>query len=189
MVLTLQERIFLVQAVLSKGEKYSQEVQDSFAEKFGADRVPHRHCVTALLDKFKKTGSVADRVRSGRPTVINEGVLHDVTNKLQRSPKKSLRRLSQETGISLGSIHKAVHKLKFRPYKVHDLTPPDFYLWGKLKGAVYANNPHTIEQLKDNIRETIHNIPREELERVFANMRRRVELCLGVNGGHFQQLM
>ena len=51
--------------------------------------------------------------------VINEIVLQDVTNKLQRSPKKYLRRLSQETGISFGSAHTAVHKLKFRLYKMH----------------------------------------------------------------------
>ena len=39
MILTL-EKIFLVQSVLSKGEKYSQKIQDSFAEKFGQDRMP-----------------------------------------------------------------------------------------------------------------------------------------------------
>ena len=46
-------------------------------------------------------------------------MLQDVTNKLQRSPKKSFRRLSPDTSISLRSAHKAVQKLKFRPYKVH----------------------------------------------------------------------
>ena len=30
-----------------------------------------------------------------------------------------------------------------------DLTPADFFLWGLLKGKVYKNTPHTIEQLKD----------------------------------------
>ena len=75
------------------------------------------------------------------------------------------------------------------PPRLPDLTPPDFYLWGELKGTVYANNPHTIEHLKDNIRPAISKIQREELVRVFTNMRKRVELCLEVNGRHFQQLM
>ena len=49
-----------------------------------------------------------------------------------------MRRLSQETRISLTSTHRAVHQLKFFPYKVHvvhELKPQDsekrllFCLW------------------------------------------------------------
>ena len=42
MVLTLQERIFIVENVLRKGGKYTKEVQELFQEKFGAERLPHR---------------------------------------------------------------------------------------------------------------------------------------------------
>ena len=119
MVLTLQERIFIVENVLRKGGKYTKEVQELFQEKFGAERLPHRNCVSALLHKFKETGSVRDKPKTGRPKVVTDTVLQNVTNKLQRSPRKSLRRLSQETRISLTSSHRAVHQLKFFPYKVH----------------------------------------------------------------------
>ena len=54
MVLTLQERIFVVENVLRKGGKYTKEVLELFQEKFSAERLPHRNCVSALLDKFKK---------------------------------------------------------------------------------------------------------------------------------------
>ena len=30
------------------------------------------------------------------------------------------------------------------PARSPDLTPPDFYLWGALKGKVYKSNPHTL---------------------------------------------
>ncbi|CAI9731087.1 Macrophage migration inhibitory factor-like [Octopus vulgaris] len=128
MVLILQERIFIVENVFRDGGKYTKEVQESFQEKFGAERLPHRNCVSALLHKFKKTGSVQDKPKSGRPKVVTDTVLQNVTNKLQRSPRKSLRRLSQETRISLTSTHRAVHQLKFFPYKVHvvhELKPQD----------------------------------------------------------------
>ncbi|CAI9733658.1 Macrophage migration inhibitory factor-like [Octopus vulgaris] len=128
MVLTLQERIFIVENVFRDGGKYTKEVQESFQEEFGAERLPHRNCVSALLHKFKKTGSVQDKPKSGRPKVVTDTVLQNVTNKLQRSPRKSLRRLSQETRISLTSTHRAVHQLKFFPYKVHvvhELKPQD----------------------------------------------------------------
>ena len=54
MVLTLQERIFVVENVLRKGGKFTKEVQKLFQEKFSTERLPHRNCVFALLDKIKK---------------------------------------------------------------------------------------------------------------------------------------
>ena len=33
-----------------------------------------------------------------------------------------------------------------------DLSPPDFFLWGALKGKTYANKPRTIQELENNIR-------------------------------------
>ena len=128
MVLTLQERIFVVENVLRKDEKYTKEVQELFQEKFRAKRLPQRNRISALLDKFKKTRSVQDKPKIGCPKVVSDTVLQNVTNKLQRNPQKSLRRLSQETRISLTSTHRAVHQLKFFPYKVqvvHELKPQD----------------------------------------------------------------
>ena len=39
MVLTVQERIFIVENVLRKGGKYTKEVQELFQEKFGAEQL------------------------------------------------------------------------------------------------------------------------------------------------------
>jgi hypothetical protein len=36
-----------------------------------------------------------------------------------------------------------------------DLNPCDFYLWRKLEGVEYANNPHDLKSVKQNIREAI----------------------------------
>jgi hypothetical protein len=36
----------------------------------------------------------------------------------------------------------------FWPPRSPDLNPCDFYLWGKLRNIVYANNPHDLEALK-----------------------------------------
>ena len=68
MVLTLQERIFIVENVLRKGGKYTKEVQELFQEKFGAERLPHRNCVSALSHKFKETGSVQRNWKCSRQT-------------------------------------------------------------------------------------------------------------------------
>ena len=69
-----------------------------------------------------------DRPRSGRPSLTNNEALENVTNKLIRSPHKSLRRLSQEVDMSLTSTYRAVKKQKFFPYKVsviHELKAQD----------------------------------------------------------------
>ena len=56
-------------------------------------------------------------------------VLQDTGNRLHKSPRKLLRRLSQQVGVSRTSTYKAVrNKMKFVPYKVyvvHDLAQGD----------------------------------------------------------------
>jgi hypothetical protein len=39
-------------------------------------------------------------------------------------------------------------------------------LWGSLKDTVYETNPHTLEELRHNIRGEISTISGEELQRV-----------------------
>ena len=38
------------------------------------------------------------------------------------------------------------------------MTPLDYCLWGAVKDKCYADNPETIDALKDNIREAIGEI-------------------------------
>ena len=75
------------------------------------------------------------------------------------------------------------------PPRSPDLSTSDFYLWGYLKGKVYEQNPHSIDELKDNIRNCISSITQVELERVFLNMLNRAQTCLDGGGGHFQHLL
>ena len=70
-----------------------------------------------------------------------------------------------------------------------DLSPPDFFVWGALKGKAYANKPRTIQELENNIRLEIAAISEDVLQATFANMNRRVQLCLDSCGEHFQYLL
>jgi hypothetical protein len=54
---------------------------------------------------------------------------------------------------------------------------------------VYRNNPHTIEELRDNIRREIQNSSEEELLRVNANFMKRCQECLQANGHHSEQFL
>ena len=64
------------------------------------------------------------------------------------------------------------------PPRSPDLTPPDYFLWGYLKGRVYRNKPRTTDALKANIAEEILAVTADVLARNLQNMARRVQSCL-----------
>ena len=53
------------------------------------------------------------------------------------------------------------------PPRSSDLTPPDYFLWGYLKGRVYQNKPRTIVALKANINEEIQALTADVLAKDF----------------------
>ena len=75
------------------------------------------------------------------------------------------------------------------PPRSPDLSPPNFFLWGALKGKAYAYKPRTIQELENKIRREIAAIIQDVLQATFANMKRRVQLCLDSGGEHFQHLL
>jgi hypothetical protein len=83
-----------------------------------------------MIKKFRETGSLFDENRNRQKSVSTLGILQDIPTAITRSPHKSLRKLSAQTGISLGSAHTAVRKmLKFYPYRMQvfqELIPGDY---------------------------------------------------------------
>ena len=72
------------------------------------------------------------------------------------------------------------------PPRSPDLTPADSFLWGLWKGKLYKNTPRTIEQLKEATRQAIRALNVDILEKVFQNLEKRIQVCLGVKGDQFQ---
>jgi hypothetical protein len=75
------------------------------------------------------------------------------------------------------------------PPRSPDLTAPDFFLWGYLKGKVYTNKPNTIPILKNNIQNEIADITPEVCENVMKNMAERVRICFAARGGHLTDII
>jgi hypothetical protein len=75
------------------------------------------------------------------------------------------------------------------PPRSPDLSPPDFYLSGVLKENVYKNNPHTLEELRQNTELCISNVTAETVHRVASDMRERVNACIAKRGGYFQHFI
>jgi transposase len=78
MVLSIEERVFLVEYVFRKGNRYTDLVQEQFAEKFPLTPVPHRNAVRRLTEKFRETGSVLVAERRGRSSMLNDKKLMDI---------------------------------------------------------------------------------------------------------------
>jgi len=75
------------------------------------------------------------------------------------------------------------------PPRSPDLMPPDYFLWGYMKGSVYQNKARTIDALKANITEEIQAVTADVLARISQNMAHQVQSCLDANGGHFQHML
>ena len=51
------------------------------------------------------------------------------------------------------------------------------------------SNSYNLDQLKQNITNAIRGITREELQAVTANVVKRAQKCIDVNGKHIQHLL
>lgn len=73
------------------------------------------------------------------------------------------------------------------PARSPDLTPLDFYLWGRLKSLVYEKPVNTREELIERIYEAVA-IVKEELRNIdlAAELQKRALLCQQESGGHFE---
>ena len=122
-MLTTQERIYIVfeyhslQSVVSLQRKWRHDFSTT---------TPSDKSILSLYTKFKVTGSVADAKRSGRPWEIDR---KKVIEQFENEPSSSIRRISREIDISIGSISQILRKKKMRPYSLRvlqELSEEDF---------------------------------------------------------------
>jgi transposase len=78
--------------------------------------VPNKSTIQRLVERFRVTGSIGEKRRSGRPSVLSNDSLEDIRARLLQSPRKPLRKLSQQTEMSYGSVQRAEKRLKLHQY-------------------------------------------------------------------------
>ncbi|EFN87283.1 hypothetical protein EAI_12588, partial [Harpegnathos saltator] len=71
------------------------------------------------------------------------------------------------------------------PPRSPDFTPPDFYIWGFLKDAVFHQSPTTRQDMMDRIRNACRAIPANVLLKLVESFEKRVRVCRAVDGGVF----
>ena len=74
--------------------------------------MPNHSTIRRQAKIFKETGSVKNRKVNHRRHVLTEETLDEIGKRLEHTPQKSLKRLSQETGVSVSSVQRATTLLK-----------------------------------------------------------------------------
>jgi transposase len=98
-----------------------QQVQRSFERKFRKP-APSRANIRLLVNRFKRTGSVLDEKRSGRPQTSEDGV-GCIQQATEQSPRASVRPLSNQLDIPRPTVWRVLHfKLKKREYHLNCVT-------------------------------------------------------------------
>ena len=117
-----QQRIKIIDAYFAaKSVLLSQR---KCRKDFGRNNVPDRRTIQRLVAKFRKIESVADAHKDWHCSsfgIIRENI-ENLRERHEKSPRKSTRRLSQETGISIISVLRVLHDdFKLFCYKIQIL--------------------------------------------------------------------
>jgi hypothetical protein len=86
--------------------------RQKFWRKFHDERVPSRRTVHNLVNKLRTTGLLIDKKQKHKRQVLTVEKLHDIRVRLERIPRKSLKHLVQETGVSKSRARMATQLLK-----------------------------------------------------------------------------
>jgi hypothetical protein len=70
------------------------------------------------VNTLRTTGLLIDKKQKHKRRVLTEEKLDDIGPGLEHTSRKSLKRLTQETGVSKSSARTATQLLKLRPYKI-----------------------------------------------------------------------
>ena len=93
---SLCKRVY-IQNTYMKSRKSCSKTQCKFQIKFPGGPVPNPSTIRRQAKRFKETGSVKDRKVNCRRHVLTKETLDETGERLEHTPKKSLKRLSQET--------------------------------------------------------------------------------------------
>jgi hypothetical protein len=86
--------------------------------KFHDERVPSRQTIHKLVNKLRSTGLLIDKKQKHKRRVHTEEKLDDTRAIFEYTPRKSLKRLAPETGVSKPSARTATQLLKLKLYKI-----------------------------------------------------------------------
>ncbi|CAF0812160.1 unnamed protein product [Adineta ricciae] len=117
MPINLQLRIKIV---LTMAKLESLSPVRRYFQRENVSNIPSEKSIKAVYDKFIETGTVFDRQRSGRPSLMTEEKLDEIEEVLSTTSMVSVRGVSQSVNLSKTVVHRAMRDvLGYKPYKMH----------------------------------------------------------------------
>jgi hypothetical protein len=114
---SIEQIVFLIETFFAK-KKSAKKCIREFRLKFPEAPVPSQPYVNQLIRKWHSTGSVQDKKKERKRSVLTEEKLTDIQARLQLSPRKSLRRLAQDADIAYTTARRTTKIFGFRPYRI-----------------------------------------------------------------------
>jgi transposase len=122
-MLLLKQRVLLMEFVFKNGDKCTESVKQEFRNPFLDTREPHHDTVWNLVSKFHETGSVQDAPRSGRPSILSQEKVDEISDPTTaKSKKKTLRKFPNKLDWATAQLIKLLRMnwscflTKFQPY-------------------------------------------------------------------------
>jgi hypothetical protein len=111
----LQQKNFIVQCYFKNGESLENgdcsyltfRIFEEFQQKFPDFPGTYQQLaqkVYKCVNMFLETGSVLRKKGSGRPTKRTAKNIEEIEQRIVETPNKSIRRLTQETNLSFGTV-------------------------------------------------------------------------------------
>ena len=124
MVWSIEERTFCVTLYLEA--KSLKTVQVRYCRSFNFNNFSHKFQITHWVKTFKDTGTLITSTKKGKKSTSGRKLtarspenVDAVRDSVGQSPKKSLRRCSQELGLSRSSVHRILkNDLQLYPYRI-----------------------------------------------------------------------
>jgi hypothetical protein len=114
--------------IVMGGKKNSyKSCRRKFRRKF-PEAYPSGDTVSKLVKKARTHCILLDRKPLKIDHILTEENLDDIGHRLEDSPRKSMRRLAQQSGVSVGSAWTATELLHIRQYKftLPEIKPVDY---------------------------------------------------------------
>jgi hypothetical protein len=112
---TFEQRVFLYDIYVKYGS--ARMCQRKLGRKCCDERVTRIKTIHSFVNKLRTASLLIDKRREYESRALTKEKLDDIGARLARTPRKSLKHLTQETGVSGSSTRRATHLLKLRPYK------------------------------------------------------------------------
>ena len=108
---SLRERVYIHNTYM-KSRKSCSETRRKCRVKFPGSQVPNPSTIRRQAKIFKDTSSIKNRKVNRLRHVLTEESLDEIGERLEPTPQKFLKCLSQETGVSVSSVQRATTLLK-----------------------------------------------------------------------------